>query len=248
MEDLSGKILKTIEEKKIKPIPQWLFWAKQAALWLTVLLAAGFFSLSLSLIGMALFDLDFGLSGPVYFLLSSRLFWFWVLAAVFLAVFFSRDVRSTRYGYRYRAWFLSVSLFLVSLPIAFFFFKNQLAEKVDDSLSSLPFYHNRQMVMSQAWNRPAEGYLAGRITEVDDSAHFLLKDINGKEWSVSCVGAVWRHGLSAKDDLEIKLTGSQLGGSGFEADEIRPWFAGSGCSTCGQHGMHGQGSCSACGH
>jgi hypothetical protein len=233
MTKLSDKILETIKERHIKPKARVKFILKQIGLWFLIVLALLFFGLSLALFSLAMFDINWQLQGPINLLFTTKFFWFWLVAVVAVGAIFFKDIRLTKYGYRYKAVFIVTVLLLVGVVVGVAFRRNSVLTRIDSGLSGMPFYQNNSSMMIDMWNRPNDGLLAGQVVAVESSDSFTLKDFNGQEWTVSAHKAIWRHNMTAEVGLEIKLIGTRLGSNGFDATDIRPWNGGQGCGMMG---------------
>lgn len=209
--NISDKTLKLINQRQMRPIPRWEFVAKNWSIWL------GFGgSLLLVVLGVALswFGLIDNIITPYMWI---------VLALVFFGLSFF-IFQKTKKAYRFDKKNVAVVLILVALMFGGILFRMGAASRIDRGMESR-FSLYRQMVpmKMEAWNRPESGYLSGEITSLNDESGFVIKDFNGKEWTVFGDQMVVRGRVKMLVGEEIKIIGSQGSTNTFKADEIRPW-------------------------
>ena len=238
MSTISDKVLSKIKKEKITPKPRWQFWLRDGGKWLAFL---ALMVTAIIAIGLLIF---FWSDGPWLHgghlglgLLFGRmpiLLIVLVLSGVILGLL---DFKNTGRGYRYN---LKATIPIIFLTIAVaggVFYYMGMSKKLDSVIGQTPFYQNRQMYMMQVWQNPADGLIAGKITELINDSSFYLQDFDGKQWQVVAKDATWRHGLRPEINLEVKLIGSIKNGV-FVADEVRPWMGPGGCGM-----TQGMGSC-----
>lgn len=77
----------------------------------------------------------------------------------------------------------------------------------------------------KVWNRPDEGFIAGKILSVEEETSESLKmeDLSQNRWEVDISNARIRRAVILEEGQEIKVRGSALDESTFEASDILPW-------------------------
>lgn len=224
MTKFTDKIISEIKTSSIKPKPLWQFKLKETGGWLSFGLSIVMAGLLAALLWYFLADLELGFGrwiGHRYVLRGPGLiiFLFLLLAAAAWLL-----LRKTKHGYRYNYLLvIAILSFLVSIS-AWGFNRMGYNRRVDQSLSVMPFYENRNRFMGEVWQQPEQGRLAGEIISLAPKDQFKLRDVSGKEWSVSSVGAVWRHNLKPEVGLQVRLTGRVADDYRFVAQDVRPWI------------------------
>lgn len=240
MNIISEKVLNKIKAEKMIPMSAWKFRVRDGSKWLGLGL---FISLTIIAIGLLIFfwsdgpGLNDGYQGVG--LLFGRMPLVFIALILLGGLFALIDFKNIGRGYRYSLKVIALILITITLSTGWLFYSSGLSQELDAAISKAPFYQDRQMYMIQVWQQPSEGRLTGEITKVESGNNFELRDFTGKTWAVSSLGATWRHNLQPVVGLQIKLLGSQLGSSGFETTDIRPFMPISG--GCGI--ANGQGTC-----
>lgn len=229
MTELSNKIIDKIKTKEIKPKPRWQFkfreLSKLAALGILVV----FLGLITALLWYFLADIDLGL-GILFHcpLLIGHGPGLIIVFLILISAFSILLVKKIKGSYRYNLIIMACILLIFALFLSLIFHHLNYGQRLDHSFSRMPFYQSQSQFMTAAWQQPDQGRIAGEIIEVKGSTNFILKDIDGQEWSVSSLDTAWRHGMVPEIKLRIKMKGRQLKNFDFEASDIRPWTPGSG--------------------
>jgi len=208
---ISDKTLKTINKKHLKPIPKWEFVIKNWGLWSTLILC-----LLLLIVGLAL-----SLFGIIDNVIVPYL-WLFIAVIFFIISYFIFE--KTKGAYHFPKWQVFTVIIFIGLTMGAAFFKVGLANRLDQQLEKeLPYYRHMVPMKLETWNNPSLGYLSGTISKVTNDSNFELKDFNGKVWNITGQNILIKGRISIVPSVEIKLIGSQIDGSSFNATEIRPW-------------------------
>lgn len=209
--NISNKTLKLINQRQMRPIPRWEFVAKNWSIWLG-------FGGSLLLVVLGVAVSWFGLIDNII----TPDMWIMLALGFFGLSFFI--FQKTKKAYRFDKKNVAAVLILVALMFGGILFRMGVASRIDRGMESR-FSLYRQMVPMKmvAWNRPESGYLSGEITSLNDQSGFVIKDFNGKEWTVYGDQTVVRGRVKMLVGEEIKIIGLQVDTNTFKAEEIRPW-------------------------
>lgn len=221
------KLLHTIREKKVNPVPAWQFRLKNA-LWITAFAGSAVLgALAFSVILFSVQQTDFnviahlGHSPAEAFLAILPLIWVaFQVAGIGLAMFAGRH---TEQGYKYPLsrlfrWNLGLSILLGTA-----FFITGGAQQLEHTFATrLELYEGVQEKKEKIWSSPSEGYLGGTIQAVNGD-QFTLTDFEGKTWTVDHSGAFIPPMVQMVMGERVKLVGKETGSATFHADEVRPW-------------------------
>lgn len=230
MTKFTDKIISEIKTNSIKPKPLWQFKLKETGGWLSVGLSVVMAGLLAALLWYFLVDLELGFGRWIGHRSAMRGPGLIIILLLLLTVTSWLLLRKTKHGYRYNYLLITAILSFLVLISAWGFDRMGYNRRVDQSLSMMPFYENRNRFMGEVWQQPEQGRLAGEIVSLAPKDQFKFKDLSGKEWSVAAVGAIWRHNLKPEVGLQVKLLGRMTDDYHFVAEDIRPWMGGN----CGQ--------------
>lgn len=236
MSKISKNVFDKIEKEEITPIPKWAFSLKNITFWLSFGIATVFGGLAFSVVIFVLTesDIDLFLRGPVtmfsFFLLTIP-FWWLAFFLVFLGlagVFF----HSTKHGYK-RSILVSVGgSVLGSILLGGIVLSLGGANWIDKNLSPVFPWHDRiEEGRAEIWNRPEEGFLAGKITAISvDQKTLSLSDREEGVWQVDISSITPPFSWKKQEGVEfipendlIKILGKETGEHSFKAEEIRKW-------------------------
>lgn len=226
MTEFANKVINKIKSGEMKPKSKWRFKFRELSKW--TLLSV--FVISLGLVSALLWyfvaDTNIRLSAlfrcPLTVGYGPGLIIIFLVLVAFFSVLWMRRIKGS---YRYNLILISSLLFIAGLILAVIFTHLGYGQRLDRSFSSLPLYQNQEQFMGSVWQQPDQGRIAGEIIRIESPTSFVLKDINGKEWLISSLNAVWRHNLSPRTGIRIKIEGLKTGDSIFEASDIRPWIS-----------------------
>ena len=229
MVKISKKVLEKIKKQDIHPIPKWQFMLKDSFVWslfgINLILGSIGFAIVIFLLVNNDSVGDFSLTGNIWqwFLLSIPVVWI-LLTVLFLFVAFY-NFRNTEKGYRFsvgKKVLLNVGITILFGLMLYF---SGLSERLNNIfVESVPFYTNALDLRQEVWMRPQEGYLSGTILEINqDKEEMLLRDLDGKVWSVDYGDALVKIRVTLKIGEKIKMLGDMSSDTLFDATEIRPW-------------------------
>ncbi|MCX6795759.1 MAG: hypothetical protein NT165_03500 [Candidatus Falkowbacteria bacterium] len=228
MQDLSDKVLMTINQKSIKPRPKWYFLMRGCVLWglagLTTLLGG----LAFSLIIFFTYFQGFGLSHPHdtgkirWLLVSVPYAWFLVFLLLIGVIYY--NLKHLKKSYKYPAYLLVVASLCGSIILGALISGMGIHRRMNIELSRrLPFYGQIFDARIPAWGRPGEGALAGKIGSTTDEA-FILQDFNGQEWRIIFRDDTVEEAAVLIVPEQMVLINGHPGSPGvFIASEIFPW-------------------------
>ena len=228
MNDRARKILKDIEEKKIKPKSRWLFLAQDYLLWSFFIVATLVGAVAMSVIFFVWADRDWDIYNYLekdfitYFLLGLPYFWFVILIILSFVAYF--NYVHTRKGYLINP-YLVVAISLVgSVLLGWMFFINGMGENIDKILDeSSAYYKGAETTKKSFWSNSDRGFLAGEIIEVRNESNFLIKDFNDVQWMIVGNNIIWKKSVAQVIGEKIKIIGKIESAGIFRAHEIRPW-------------------------
>lgn len=207
---ISDRVLKTIDEKKIKPIPRWEFVSRDWSLRLVV---------TVGLVGLAV------ASGLMWWGLKEEMIdaWRWLLGVIISGALAVLIWRQSKRAYLIEMKWVIGALVVGGLIIGGLIYQSGLAARIDNDLEGkVPYYRQLVPLKAKRWNNPVEGRLAGKINKIMTDKRLELIDFNGEVWEVDFGASLIRGRVKLMAGEEIKLFG-QIKNEVFEANEIRPW-------------------------
>lgn len=227
MQDISEKIIKEIEEKKIKPTPRVFFRLIDYFFWsiFGICVLVGVFA-GLTLL-LLLIDNDWDVYAPLgynfltYIVISLPYFWGAVFGAFLIISYFA--YRATKNGYRTSATLVFMTLFFGALIIGALFFAAGYNPGVHEYMMRFPAYDKMVFSREDVWCCGERGLIGGTITDVPDQFDFMLKDFSGKVWLVKVKTARILPGVIIKVDKRVGIIGNKENENEFNAIEVRPW-------------------------
>jgi hypothetical protein len=224
MKNLQKNLIKTIKEKRIKPIPKIYFILKNAFYWLLGIFSIFFGGISINLIIYITSDLNqdnnFLFSKKIYLFLSSIPL-VWLISLIFTIIFALYFFKNTNKGYKKTIWFYLTINLISSLLLGFLLNNSNLKENLDDYISkNFSFYHKLEKRRSVFWNHPERGFLSGKITKISKN-YFYLKDFKQKTWKIT-YEKKFLNSYLLKKDYQIKIIGKKISNQEFLAKSIKP--------------------------
>ncbi|OGF25960.1 hypothetical protein A2303_01370 [Candidatus Falkowbacteria bacterium RIFOXYB2_FULL_47_14] len=226
--DISRDVLKTIEEKHIKPKPRWTFLLKDYAIWILGAFSLIVGSLAFSVIIYMLKNNDWEvyrhLSGslPGFVVITMPYFWLIFLAIFTLAVHY--NFKHTKTGYRYRLPAVIAASMVLSVVLGGILYGAGVGRAIDDVLSEKApgFYRVIVNPRMDMWARPDQGFLLGLIIDAEGREDFRLLDFDRRLWDISAHDAKIPPFLKIEAGSRIKMIGDKTGENGFRALIIMP--------------------------
>jgi len=223
--NISQEILEKIKEKKISPKPKWQFLFKDYFIW-TI---AGIFliigSLSAAVIIYMINNNDWDLyqqaSNSLLGFIFATLPYLWIISLIVFIFIADYNFKQTKTGYRYQISKVILFSILLSLVLGFFFYNFGLAKTIEHIFEDVPFYKKVMEPRHRVWMQTEKGLISGQIVSVQNENKFILKDLNGKIWEISCCRDVsFKERL--KEGMRIRIFGQSKEGNIFEAFKVMP--------------------------
>lgn len=225
----SKNVLEKIKKLEIKPIPKWQFMLKDS--FVKVLFGINIFlgSIGFGIVLYLLFNSEVLQDKTLHTTLWERIVlgipYAWILLTIFFVFVAYYNFKNTQEGYRYDVVKVLLLSLLVSLFLGYVLYITRLSERLNDLfVENIPYYTHTLDMREKIWMRPEEGYLAGKIVEVDVKKKMLeITDLDGNSWSIYYENSLVKSRVKLEKDEEVKMIGKALSKSVFEASEIRPW-------------------------
>jgi hypothetical protein len=231
MSALTEKTLSMITQERIRPLPRWRTWGKNAGYWIGTGWLFCFAALSAALSLHAAFEIDW----RAYFKADFS-WWEIVLSGVplfsigLLTVFLLGALwflQRTQHGYRYSFLFLFLGFFSLSTALGFLIENSPIDEPAEQFfLYALP--HAEEIESSllpsaeRQWSQPEQGLLGGTVLSSDDQ-NLKLLDASQKLWTVDYSQALLSPSVDLEPYEDVKIIGDQEDETLFRAVEIEDW-------------------------
>jgi len=225
LNNLAEKVIKTIEEKNIKPRPKWEFVLKNYFIWTVAVLALIIGSLAFAIIIYLIKSSDWELYQQIndgwlkFIILSLPYFWLFIFIALILLAYY--NFKHTKKGYKYHLHLIVIITFILSLTGGSLFYTFGLGQYIDNIFEQqIPIYRQLMAHRYKVWQHPENGLLAGRIEKIISSNIFTLRDLNNKYWTV--IHLTSQPVFEIKPELRIKMVGQIIDLNTFQAEIIKP--------------------------
>jgi len=228
-EDLSQKILQTIEKKHMKPKPKWRFLLKNWLWWILGIITICIGALAFAITVFIIKNNDWDFYAYTHMNLVKFVFltlpYLWVLAIIALIGLAQYQIKHTQHGYRYPLKYLIGIIVVASVVSGFFFYQFGFAQTIDETfVDQLPLYREMMHRRELRWDHPEEGRLAGIVHETKPG-ELLLEDFSGKTWHVFYTQKTL---LPPLFEIEVsdrlRILGKQQGENQFYAERLGPWL------------------------
>lgn len=232
MTDLSQQVLETIQKEQIKPRPRYAIFLQRSVYWTIIVVALGLGAIAASVTIFSIANAEWDLlqknmGGWKYLLLAVPYVWL-VLFAGFVALA-HYNLRHTKFGYRFSVLKAVVVYLVVTVSAGSLMYRLGAGASIEELIAESNSYYHYLPGTRFIWSQPENGMLGGQIREIGESRRFILVDQGGHEWQVTVSGTF--SGQFEFPGAKIKMVGSQIGTSSFQAVEIRSWC---GCGGCDQ--------------
>jgi len=225
--NISKKAVEKIKKEKICPEPKWKFILLNCLFWIFALLMTLFGAIAFSLILFAVFELDWDLYrhtpyGMIkFFFITIPYIWITLFALFFLFGCFI--FRKTKKGYRHNFILIGGIITVLSLLSGTALHYSGIDDEIQQMFLRIPRYHKLAPTREGQWGKPQKGLLGGEVKEIGSNT-IILKDFRNKEWEVHYSDETHKGRITniQKGD-RIKIIGSKIGESAFDAKAIRPW-------------------------
>ncbi|MGA2666744.1 MAG: hypothetical protein ABSE91_01470 [Patescibacteria group bacterium] len=223
---VSKETIQKIRQEKIAPIPKWHFLLKNDVILAAAVTSALVGSIGVAVIIHVILNRDWFLYtaahrplAPSHLLSDIPSIWLILLVLTILLAYY--NVKHSKSGYRYSAYWIVLGSLIFSLIFGALFNIIGLGARVDAGLAKdIPAYQSVENQTRELWSEPDEGRLGGTVTKISGQS-LELKDSSGKIWQVSTT-EVQYFGAPVKVGQEIKIIGEKTGDNTFDADEIHP--------------------------
>ncbi len=222
MKNLIEKTVSKLKSEHIKPLPRWRFVAVNFLYWFLVVLAAVFSILAVAAGIHLLFQIDWEAfryaPGGGWRNLFFYLPYLWLMILVGLGFLVFHFVRKTQQGYRHRNLVIILSFLALVTAVGSAANFVKMGKIVDDfAYHQLPFYRDFMPGMEHMWQRPEEGFLAGRIVSMGQSKMSII-DLKNSAWEVVFSQDMQTRGVLDLNKNEIvRIIGKDQGENVFEA-------------------------------
>jgi len=231
MTELSEKIIKEIEERKICPTPRWCFSVRDYGLFALFIALIIVGALAVATMIFMIVDYDWS----VYRYLNQSqlesallaLPYLWLIVLGIFAYFAYSGFRRTKTGYRLETPLLILISIASSTLLGAVIYSRGFDSELHEFIArQAPVYHYLKYDREDEWNNPDKGLLAGQIITIDSSNEFRIIDFHGKSWVVLIRGCCLDKHL-IQENIRIRIIGERTmiyeNGDRFFADEIFPW-------------------------
>ncbi|MBK8567540.1 MAG: hypothetical protein IPN76_30545 [Saprospiraceae bacterium] len=224
----SEKLIETIKQQDIRPMPGWYYFLKNGLLWASFGFAVLLGAMAFSVILFAIQQADFNVLGHLshskmeMFLGLLPFLWIGVLLLFTAVAFYS--IRNSERGYKFTLAKQIGFSALLSILLGTLFFIGGGGRRLEQAFATnVSLYESIQERKVKIWSMPESGYLSGKITEVAGD-HFTLEDFKGKSWEIQYGDTTFIAPIVQMEVGEtIKLIGKMADDTVFKANEIRPW-------------------------
>ena len=229
MKDLSGKILETIKQKQLKPKPKWQFLVGNYAVWTASVFVVLIGSLSVSILIHKIITQDWDihpfLERSLFSHVMQSLPYIWLVLLAILIFLSYFNVRHTKSGYKYSAYWIVIGSVVVSLLLGGIFYTTKVGPKLEMALQrGFPFYQHLVPNKEMMWSNPDQGLIAGEIIEIDGQV-LGIEDFNQQVWQVDISEAMLPSGFEPELGMKLKIVGEATDHQ-FKVYGIRPWEEG----------------------
>ena len=227
MTTLEEKTINEIKSRGIIPKKKSSFILREVGIW--TLLYTGLLAVGIAMsVGLFLFldadweafeDSDF----QTYEKILHSIPFVWItICLVFLAIAYTLLLH-TKAGYKKINWKFITGTFGALILIAIGLHFASIAEKVEENVSSVPYYENVVSSKRDLWRAPEKGMIAGKITAVQDERNFSLKDLRKNDWHILMSSITQVNSVEIEPNVRVKIVGRKISTSTFEAIEVRRW-------------------------
>ena len=170
--DIKQKILDTIKNEHITPIPAWKFFMGTYGLWILsgVLLILGSFGVASIVFLFTKNDWDIytELSESKFTHIVSTLPYLWFAIFVIMLILLYVDIRHTKRGYSYTSLPLFFAAFGASILLGFGLHVIGVGQKIDTIITKTdPHYAHMFNPRLRALSQPEKGILMGKVTNIE---------------------------------------------------------------------------------
>ncbi len=223
----SDKLISTMKNQNLKPIPKWRFSLKGMAIGLTIFVSVIVGGLAFSIILFSIQQLGFDLvthmsHSKIEFLLGLLPFLWLGILLVFL-ILGVVSIRNSKKGYKFSPTKLLLINSAFSILVGTLFFIGGGAQWLENTFAvKIELYESINEKKILMWSMPEEGYLSGTIESVNENT-LALVDFNKERWTVDYQQSFIPPSVLLEEGEKIKLKGTKTAANYFQANEVRPW-------------------------
>lgn len=223
----SDKLIHTMKNQNLKPIPKWRFSLKGMVIGFTIFISVILGGLAFSIILFSIQQLGFDLithmsHSKIEFLLGLLPF-LWIGILIVFLILGMISIKNSRKGYKFSPSRLLLINSAFSILFGTLFFIGGGAQWLENTFAvKLELYESVNEKKIQMWSLPEEGYLSGTIESIDEKT-LLLVDFSKKKWTIDYQQSFIPPSVLLEEGEMIKLKGKMVSSEYFHADEMRPW-------------------------
>ena len=188
LNNIEKNVKEKIKEGNIKPLPKKFFVLKNYIFWLLSILSFIVGSFSVAGIIFSFQNSEWELYEKInesFFIFTIE--WLpavWFLLLLLLIGFSVYNIHNTKYGYKYRMGGIIAISIILSIVGGFILYYRGVGEAMNRYfIEKMPEFNRIIDEELRLWSRPEEGFLAGRVIEINGNS-ILLEGNNGIYWEV----------------------------------------------------------------
>jgi hypothetical protein len=144
MSETSKKIIEEIHNRNVTHRPKWYFFIKNISVW--ALLAAAIFLGALTMsIEESILEAGVGvhgfLSSSFFLLVFHGISLLWLLCTMLFVVFAFLNLRLTKEGYRYRAWWIGLGILLLIVTFGLLLSREGVGDRIESAVEHTSLSH-----------------------------------------------------------------------------------------------------------
>lgn len=228
MSEKAKEILKSIQDKKIKPTSRWKIILKDYLIWILFVIVTLVGAVAMSVIIFIIRDNDWDIYSYLnktflgYFILLLPYFWLVILFILGALAYF--NFKNTRKGYLLNPYWVVIGSVLISVILGWILFEFKVGGQIDRFCAEkIPYYKGTETYKKIFWSNPENGLLSGEIVELIRSDEFVIRDFSEKRWNILGNDVIWKSDVNKELGERVKVMGVFSGENNFIAKEVRPW-------------------------
>ena len=228
---ISEKILETIKNDHIAPVPRWHFLVRSCVFWalfgFSVILGSLAFSVMVHIANSIDMDMLSHLQGNLFVSTVMLLPYFWAVFLFLFALVSYYNWKHTKHGYRIKRRWIFLGSIVLSMFLGSAFYFIGLGRGVDSiMIKAMPMYNaSKHRARLEIWQQPEKGLIIGRILDVNvEGNNLIIQDGKGNSWNVgNDVKNKTKEKIHeiVKKGAIVKIVGNENGPKGFIAKDIR---------------------------
>jgi len=227
--DISQKVLKIIEEKKIKPKPRWNFVAKNYVVWSLGILSVIIGGFATAVLIFMIKDNDLliyqNLGKGLFRFIFLSLPYFWLIFFCLFIAVAHYNIKHTKRGYKFKLPVIILAIISSTMLFGVLFYNIGLGQALEYTMQAkLPIYQKVMMHRQKIWQDVEQGFLAGTIIFIETKEKFKIEDLAEQEWQIDASQARIAPILKIEAGEQLKMVGKKLPNFYFKAKLIGPYF------------------------